>query len=455
MMRSWHLIPTAHHGQNIWPFIFPGVSGAVRWLHELGITRGTRVGLGGINSPQTVALLQALPLVGATTILFNQRLTTAELTQQVARAAVDRCISELTHPLHEGSISIPEYFTDSSLPKVSPLTDVDPAFILFTSGTSGTAKAARLSWRAIRHAAQAAQQVLQLSPHTPWLACLPLDHIGGASMVFRAGFSGNPLRLCDKFTANEIAPLIEEQQVYGMSVVPTMLQRLITARDHRSWPQSLKIILTGGGPLSAQLINTCSACGLPPSQTYGLTEAASQVTTLLPHEAMQHPGSAGRALPGTEIVIRDGHIAIRGPTLFDGYEENGILSTPHQQQDYFFTGDLGSLDEHGYLTVHSRRTDLIISGGENVYPAEIEQVLTTYPHISEAAVFALPDPQWGHSVNAALVVSSPIKVAELQAWMKSKLAAFKLPKQYFFVEALPKTSLGKIQRDMLVQRFSA
>jgi o-succinylbenzoate---CoA ligase len=352
-MRSWHLIPTPHAHNSCWPYIFPGVGGALRWLQQLGIQRGQRVALGGINSPQTVALLQALPLIGATTIFFNRRLTASELTALYARAAVDVCISEVEHPLCQSASPkhiIPVHFADDVWPAVNPLTDSDPAFIIFTSGTSGAAKAARLSWGAIRHAARAAVDVLKLTTSTTWLAALPLDHIGGASMVFRAGFSGNPIWLCDKFSAPDIAEHRALNALYGMSVVPTMLQRLITARDNSAWPESLKIILTGGGPLSQSIIDACSACGLAPSQTYGLTEAASQVTTLLPHEAHLFPGSSGRALPGTDIIIRDGQIGLRGPSLFDGYEDHGTLISAHERNDYFFPGDLGTLDQHGYLS---------------------------------------------------------------------------------------------------------
>ena len=455
-MTPWTLTPRAllpgHSAAKMWPFLLPSVGGAMVWLRSLGIERGQRIGLAGVNAPTTAALLQALPLTGVTTVLFNRRLTLVELENQVVNARLDHLISDPTHPLAERrqAISLPDNFVDQPVTDVTPLADNDAALVLFTSGTSGQAKAARLSWSAIRHAADGAVQVLALTPDTTWLGCLPLDHIGGASVIFRSGRGGGTVVLQDRFAAPATTQIIDAQVVNGISVVPTMLHRLIHERGNRPWPTSLRCLLTGGGPLAAELIARCTALGLPPSQTYGLTEAASQVCTLLPNHAVAHSGTAGLPLPGMEVRISEGVIEVRGPALFSGYEEHGIVREPLAPNNWFNTGDLGKQDADGFLTVHGRRTDLIISGGENIYPAEIEATLERHPAIAEAGVFGIPDAEWGHVVAVVLVAhGEPLKDADFTAWCAINLANFKRPRHWRWATALPRTATGKLQRHFL------
>jgi O-succinylbenzoic acid--CoA ligase len=389
-------------------------------------------------------------LAGATTILFNRRLTTNELLQQRNHAAISLLIADPHHPLANVATIIPPSFAQDALCNVTPLQPADPAFIIFTSGTSGQAKAARLSWSAICSASDNATAVLNMDSNTIWLGCLPLDHIGGASIILRAGRCGNSVLLSSHFDATAINQLLEITPVHGMSIVPTMLHRLLQDRQARPWPTTLRILLTGGGPLSADLIARSTALGLPPQQTYGLTEAASQVTTLLSSEAAAHPGSAGRSLPGTELKIIDGMIAIRGPSLFDGYENDGLLSEPHSAHSWFMTGDIGQVDKDGYLTVHARRSDLIISGGENVYPAEVEAVIERHPAIAEVGVYGISDPEWGQVVAAVVVARHiPPTTTELETWCAQFLAPFKCPKKWRWATSLPRTATGKLQRHLL------
>jgi o-succinylbenzoate---CoA ligase len=421
-------------------------------VRSQGIERGQRIGLAGLSTPTTAALLQALPLAGVTTVLFNRRLTENELAEQVTRAHVNRVLADRAHPLagRRITIPIPASFPDQPVADVTPVTDTNAALVLFTSGTSGTAKAARLSWAALRHAADAAVQVLGLIPGSTWLGCLPLDHIGGAMVILRAGRGGGAVLLHDRFDAEAVTQAIDDNAVHGVSVVPTMLHRLLAARAKRPWPATLRCLLTGGGPLAGETIARSTALGLPPSQTYGLTEAASQVCTLLPQEAAAHPGSAGRPLPGMQVRIVDDVIQVRGPALFSGYEHDGALSEPLSADGWFSTGDLGKLDADGFLTVHGRRTDLILSGGENVYPAEVEALLERHPQIAEAGVYGVADAEWGQVVAAVLVArGEPPNDAALEAWLTSNLAGFKRPRRWRWAAELPRTATGKLQRQRL------
>lgn len=455
-MTSWTLTPRAllpgHPASVLWPYLLPGVGGALVWLRSQGIERGQRIGLAGLNTPTTAALLQALPLAGVTTVLFNRRLTPDELAEQVTRAHVNRVIADREHPLagRRTTLPIPAAFPDQPVADATPLSGNQPALVLFTSGTSGTAKAARLSWTALQHAADAAVEVLALTPGSTWLGCLPLDHIGGAMVIMRSGRGGGTVVLHDGFDAEAVTQAIDAGAVHGASVVPTMLHRLLAARADRPWPATLRCLLTGGGPLSAEAIARSTALGLPPGQTYGLTEAASQVCTLLPADTAAHAGSAGRAVPGMQVRIVDGVIQVRGPALFSGYETDGVVSEPLPADGWFSTGDLGELDAQGFLTVHGRRTDLIVSGGENVYPAEIEAALERHPQIAEAGVHGVIDVEWGQVVAAVLVArGEPPSDDEFTAWCAEHLAGFKRPRRWCWARELPRTATGKLQRHLL------
>ncbi len=478
-------------GEDDPPWIFPGESAAARAFSRAGIRPGDRVGLGLVNDAVAAAALAGLPRLGATMVLFNHRLAHAELRDQVLRAHLDWLLAAPDHPaaaLTDEEISPPGLeLPDPREPRsvLSPPTGprrltlapapayddapvrssslADPALVLFTSGTSGRPKAARLPMLAVNRAAQAAVTHLGLTPEDGWCCPLPLDHIGGAATVLRAAWSGCGLWITSRFEAAEINHLLDAEPITGISVVPTMLARLIDDRAGRPWPRRLRCLLTGGGPLDADLARRSADLGLAPSQTYGLTEACSQVATLLPSEYTAHPTSAGRPLPGVRLRIRNGdlpvangtigQIEIAGPTLFAGYESDGELG--EITGAWFATGDLGSLNDDGFVTIACRRDDLILSGGENIYPAEVEAVLVRHPAIAAAAVVGLADPAWGQSVAAVLVAKTVIPDdAELATWMQANLSGYKRPRRWLWVEALPTGPGGKLARAGLADRFA-
>jgi o-succinylbenzoate---CoA ligase len=405
--------------------------------------------------------------VGATLVLFNHRLLPAELAELAARAAVSTMLADPGHAMigaHHGCVAVPAEFVDQPCDRAlfAPLDREEPQLVLFTSGTTGAAKAARLSARALAHAASAACERLALSERDAWLGCLPLDHVGGASLIYRAAVCGYRLRLVERFDAAQVDALVDDDAITGASVVPTMLHRLVDARAGRRWPAALRVLLTGGGPLDDGLAARAAALGVEPCQTYGLTECASQVCTLAPGEAAAHRGSAGRPLTGLEIAVRrddgspaavgePGVISVRGASLFSGYEERGRLTGPQRPDAWFATGDLGAIDAGGFLTVHCRRLDLIVSGGENVYPAEVERVLARHPAVREAAVCGIPGGEWGQTVAAALVARGTPPGDEVFArWLADELPAFKRPRRWSWVDQLPRTPLGKLARDRIV-----
>jgi O-succinylbenzoic acid--CoA ligase len=270
--------------------------------------------------------------------------------------------------------------------------------------------------------------------------------------------------LQSQFHARETAALLGE--VDGASLVPTMLHRLVAERADLPWPKRLKSLLVGGGPLSDELAARSAALGVEPLQTYGLTESGSQACTPTA-PARAERGRCGTPLASLELEVRradgtragadeEGQIHLRGPQLFAGYEERGALAAPHQPGAWFATGDLGDIDAAGRLRVHCRRDDLILSGGENIYPAMVEAALESHADVAEAGVCPLPDPAWGQVVGAVVVPKpgADLDAEALSAWVAARLSPIQRPRRWAFRATLPRTESGKLARRQLPTCFS-
>jgi O-succinylbenzoic acid--CoA ligase len=261
---------------------------------------------------------------------------------------------------------------------------------------------------------------------------MPLTHVGGLMALLRSLIYGTTAVLMPPpFDAGALAERLRAGDATIVSMVPTMLARVLDAGLER--PPRLRCVLLGGGPVDPRLVERAAAAGVPVAQTYGLSEACSQVTVSAPGDA----GTAGWPLPGVSVrLAADGEILVEGPVVSGG----GVLRT----------GDLGRLDERGRLTVIGRKADTIVSGGENVAPAEVEAALLAHPGVAEAGVFARPDPEWGEAVCAKVVLRDGATAAEdLRAWCAGRLAPFKVPKAVEIVDVLPRTASGKLLRRRL------
>jgi len=335
----------------------------------------------------------------------------------------------------------------------------DPAalgLLLFTSGTGGEPKAVRLSRRALMAAAGAACLRLELTHDDYWCACLPLDHIGGISTVLRSLLAGFTLHLHASFSAAAVREDLDVSAT-GASLVPTMLHRVLQA-GRAPWAAQVRVLLLGGGPLDPELARQSLALGRAPCQTYGLSECASQVCTLSPDEAAAGIGTAGTPVAGMEVSLTHaGAIRVRGSSLMDGYDtgrhdrtsNDEVESSPFDADGWLTTGYLGSFDALGRLTVLGRHDDVIVSGGEKIAPHLVEAFLERHPAITEAAVYAEPDPEWGHRVCAVLVAyGAPLSDPEMRDFLHG-LADFQRPKQWRWAAALPRTPVGKLQRQKL------
>jgi O-succinylbenzoic acid--CoA ligase len=294
------------------------------------------------------------------------------------------------------------------------------------------------------------------------LLCMPLFHVGGLAIAWRSVINGTTITLLPKFDVQEVLEAIAFEKVTIISLVPTMLTRLL---QHPNWQnlQKLRAILLGGAPASSELIDRCLQLTLPIMPTYGMTETASQITTLLPHEVAIRRGSSGLPLFGNRLRIVDEHqrdlevgvigqILVQGSSVMSGYLHQSDDKTI--RDGWFYTGDLGYLDRDRYLYVVSRRSDLIISGGENIYPTEIESILLENPAIAEVCVVGVSDREWGEIVVAVIVAKAQLSLAEIRGFCEQKsLARYKLPKSIYIWEALPKTASGKLLRQEIRDRL--
>ena len=458
----------------------------VDYLQTLGIKAGDRVGLLLTNHPRYIILVHALVRCEAIAVFLNIRLTAEEIRWQIEDSQTKYLICDEFTQLTANHLErqIKELVVENCphppapsprgervpLPSPSGRGERDDVLInpekiqgiFYTSGTTGKPKGVTLTYSNHFHSAIASALQLGTHPDDNWLLCMPLFHVGGLAIVWRSVINGTTITLLPKFDEQELLEAIACEKVTIISLVPTMLTRLL---QHPNWQnlQKLRAILLGGAPASSELIDRCLQLNLPIMPTYGMTETASQITTLLPHEVAIKRGSSGLPLFGNRLRIVDEHqrdlevgaigqILVQGSSVMSGYLHHADDKTI--RDGWFYTGDLGYLDRNGYLYVVSRRSDLIISGGENIYPTEIESILLAHPAIAEVCVVGVSDREWGEIVVAVIVAKAQLSLAEIRGFCEQKsLARYKLPKAIYIWESLPKTASGKLLRQEIRVRL--
>ncbi len=450
-------------------------------LRRCGVRHGDLVAALLGNGVEFVQLVHAVALCGARLLPLNARLTAEELALQLRRARATHLVhgggqlgartpqiaAELPGLLlaafRAGRLEGPE--KGAPCGELSEQIDLDAvAAVLFTSGTSGVPKGVCLTHGNLQASALAATLHLQLRREDRWLACLPLFHIGGLSILMRNVLLGHPVEVHDRFDPEQLSAAIDAG-ISHVSLVPTMLGRLLELRGERPAPASLRGILLGGAGAPPLLLERAGKLGFCVFPSYGLTEACSQVATWGPGESgppSRDSGQVGRVLFGTELRIaaadgrvlppgREGEILVRGPTLMAGYLDDAEATSRALRDGWLHTGDVGVLDAAGRLRVLDRRADLIVSGGENVSPAEVEALLREHPEVSEVGVAGLPDPDLGSRVVAWVVPrdGDRPRAGDLQRFCRQRLAGFKVPKEVRFAAELPRNSSGKLLRRSL------
>jgi O-succinylbenzoic acid--CoA ligase len=400
-----------------------------RRLAAHGVRRGSIAALTMHPRREQVVLVHALMKVGGTLLPLSPLLT---LEEREAIVAAEEPIVDLDDA---GELTQ----TEADLPLLGEHDMDDICCRVLTSGSTGAPHPVGLTYGNFLWSAVGSGFNIGVDPQDRWLCCVPLSHIAGLGIVMRSVIYGTAAVLHDGFDVDRVAAALEGDDITVVSVVTTMLTRLLEAGADLSRPRA---ILVGGGPVPGGPLEEAVAKGATVIQTYGLTETCSQVTTLTPADARRKLGSAGRPLLTTHLRIQDGEILVQGPTVAPGRAD---------PDGWLHTGDLGHIDEEGFLYVKDRIDDLIVSGGENVVPAEVEEILLRHPEVADAAVVGREDPEWQQAVTAVVVLESGSTMTpdDLRRHCAESLASFKVPKRVELAAALPRTPSGKLMRRAL------
>jgi O-succinylbenzoic acid--CoA ligase len=326
--------------------------------------------------------------------------------------------------------------------------------VLWTSGTGGRPRGVALTHENLEASIAAAVGRLGLGPDDRWLATLGIAHVGGLMLVLRAASTGAALIARGRFRADEASALLDGAGVTHASLVPTMLRLLLDLRGDQTAP-ALRCLLIGGAHCPRTLVDRAVAAGFPLALTYGMTESTSQAATAPPPLVRRKPGTVGAPLEGMELRIDDaGEVLLRGATVAAGYLGSDLPLL--DAQGWLPTGDLGELDADGHLWITGRRSDRIVTGGVNVDPMEIEDILRLHNGVSDAAVVGLPDERWGEVVAAAVVREGGAypDPSELEELTRARLTTAKVPRRWIFLTELPRNANGKVDRDAVRQGFA-
>jgi len=451
-------------------------------LAALGVRAGDHLGVLMETRVAFVRLVHAAARLGAVLVPLNARLAEPELARQAAVADLHLLVCEAeteSEAVHasaaradaEPVADVPVASVDApDREAVAPLGGTDPAdfaraewsrgdrrAMLFTSGTTGDPKAVELTAGNFLSSAVSSAFRLGVAPDDRWLLCLSMYHMGGLSVVLRSALYGSTVVLQEGFDAASAVDALAEYEATGVSLVPTMLGRMLDAGDVAD---SLRFVLLGGAPAREQLLDRCEERGVPVHPTYGMTETTSQIATARPREAFAHRGTVGRPLLWTDVTVVDdsgdplpagetGELVVAGPTITPGYygdpDATEAAFGPHGLR----TGDVGYRDDGGRIWVLNRREDRIVTGGENVHPGEVVDVLRGHPGVRDAAVVGLDDEEWGERVGALVVPADGTELSadDVEAHCEGRLAGYKRPRTVEFADELPRTASGTVERE--------
>jgi long-chain acyl-CoA synthetase len=433
-------------------------------ISRLGLKRGDRVALAMKNCPEFYELLFACWHAGMTAVPMNAKLHAKEFGYILENSGAKLCFvsRDLAAAIPSGIAMGEDLLADEAVPaEVAP---DDPAWLFYTSGTTGVPKGAVLTHRNMLFQTQAYfADIDRLAPTDAALHPAPLSHGSGLYGLphFAAG-AVNVIPESGQFDPAEIFELLERWPGASFFAAPTMIVRLLASPAARP-PRSLKTITYGGAPMYvADCLRAIELFGPRLYQLFGQGEAPMTITGLpqSEHEQRAHLETAGIARTGVEVKIFDdedhelppgevGEIVTRSDCVMAGYWENPEATARTLRGGWLHTGDLGSLDAEGFLTIRDRSKDMIISGGSNIYPREIEEVLLRHPAVAECSVVGRSHPEWGEEVVAFIVARGAVEKADLDALCLDNIARFKRPRDYRFVDSLPKNNYGKVLKTEL------
>jgi len=443
---------------------------AAKHLRKSGIAPGDLVAILSDNSPDFVVSILALWMIEAIPVPINIKLSASEIEEQLKILECKFVLAEYSLKEKISFAGINKininllYLTSDSFDVDFRYNETRTAIIMFTSGSSGKPKAVELSFSNLIQSAKIGNKYLKQTKEDRWLASLPFYHIGGFSIIFRALIFGTEIILPNNLKLQSIIQTINQLKPTLISLVSSQMSELLKNNIHPD--DELSHVLLGGGFIDSNLMREALHKGWNVSKVYGSTETSSFVTVLSPDEFKVKPESVGKPIPPNEIIIYDenrnelpnnteGEIAIKSPAVMKGYLKDDTATKNKLFNGVYLTGDIGYKDPEGYIHVVNRRSDLIVTGGENVNPAELEEMIMKFSKVKEVCVFGIDDVTWGQKIAAVIVsqTSEKFEIEELEDFLKNKIASFKIPKQIFFVDELPKTELGKIKRETVKQMF--
>jgi o-succinylbenzoate---CoA ligase len=422
-------------------------------LKKEGIYRGQRIAIVSWNSWEYVALLFAIMRLGAVACPMSPRFprqTVLSIIQKIDCTTVIDGVNMLASPQAEilRTISPAVLFEtaeisqdkktkgqkqciESSPDSHAAFEPEQPATIVLTSGTTSVPKAVLHSYANHYYNALGANENMPIHPGCRWLLSLPLFHVGGLGIVFRTFLDGGTIVVPAAKQAISVSLL--KFGITHLSLVATQLYRLLEENVDEHLFRQLQAVLVGGGPVPASVLHRAQKAGIPLHTTYGLTEMASQVATTAPNAPAEVLKTSGRVLPYRRMMVKGDEICVKGETLFKGYVEGQNTRCPLDDEGWFQTGDLGAMNDQGYLTWHGRRDNMFVSGGENICPEEIERCLCLLPEISRAVVVPVEDAEFGFR-PVAFVQSFDNRHKKTEKWMdhlEKHLPKFKLPEAFY------------------------
>lgn len=430
--------------------------GVVHVARKLELLEASRIAILSDNSVTMAIYVLATMVVHKELLLLNVHLKPKEIENQLAQLDVTTVLHsvERREQLPNSISTIVFESLERILSDVKPDDTFDWTFedrvmaaIMNTSATTGQFKSVPLRWGQIRAHVQASKEVLGKTEQDNWLMVLPLFHVSGLSILMRSLYNGTAVTILPKYDEAQVLKLIESENINMMSLVPTILTQLEPSITHHK----LRVILLGGEFIPMALIDACEKKSLPIYKTYGMTETFSQSVTFSVLDYPHKRDSVGKPLPGMQVRIDNpdadgvGEIHLTGPMVMTGYIDKEPIDGDLN------TDDIGYVDEDGFVYILNRRKDLIISGGENIYPKELEDLVCTLPSVKECAVVPVPDPKWGEvpALFVAFHDGESMTADEIVSFMTKSLAKYKVPKYVKILPALPRNGTGKIVRNEL------
>ena len=443
---------------------------ATRWADRFraaGVPSGAVVALSSPPGPEAVAALFGAWRGGYVAAPLHEGLAEEEIAHAL------RLLRPACRVTNDGTLAT---FADPSHLRAQQR---NVCAFLLTSGSSGSPKAVGIAGSAFAASAAATRTLLDLRPADCWGLCLSLGHVGGLALLLRTVAVGCSVRCWPSFDPDRVASAVAAGRVTHLSLVPVMLRRVLDRLGGRAPSPKLRCVLVGGAAAPRKLLERAATAGLPVAPTWGMTETTSQAATAPPELAQRLPGTAGRPLPGVQVKVsktatpngrtaaqnnQNGVLAVRGPTL-----ASVVMRTPGAAPEplpldsdgWFLTADMGRVDDAGRVWVEGRADETIVTGGLNVSPRQVEEVIESMPGVAEAVVFGTPDEEWGEVVTA--LVEADRKDADRQVveaddvfdYCRARLAKGRRPRRVRVVNRLPRTRTGKPMRNAARERFDS